>query len=299
MALDDDAAENLHAELVAFDDLIVDGHGVTDAELLEILPEQRFFERVDLRQREHGAAHIARGCSAVKPRGRGRAVGVPQRSGFDPARATLALVASLVLVGRSSSHFTRIARMFGLELGVPFAFEPVYDITSTALGTFADNPTLRVPSLRTDSGTFFGSLNVSRELARRAGMEATVVWPEDLTEVAAANAQEIVLDTMAAEVTIITARLAKLPPGHALLTKQFARIEASVAWLERELPGVISRLPARSLSFLEVSAFCLCVHLPFREIRQIDDAPKLAAFARAFGERESARATEYRFDEAP
>jgi glutathione S-transferase len=206
-------------------------------------------------------------------------------------------MASLVLVGRSSSHFTRVARMFGLELGVPFSFEPVYDITSTALGTFADNPTLRVPSLRTDSGTFFGSLNVARELARRAGAEATVVWPEDLADATAANAQEIVLDIMAAEVTIITARLAKLPPEHTFFSKQFARIDASVAWLERELPGVLTRLPPRSLSFLEVSAFCCCTHLPFREIRRIDDAPRLTAFAQAFAERDSARATAYRFDQ--
>lgn len=188
--------------------------------------------------------------------------------------------------------------MFALELGVPFTFEPVYDITSTNLGTFADNPTLRVPSLRTDTGTFFGSLVVCRELARRAGAEGTVVWPEDLVDPSAANAQEIVLDTMAAEVTIITARLAKLPSDHAFLTKHFARIDASVAWLERELPRIVSRLPARSLSFLEVSAFCLCEHLPFREIRSIDDAPALTAFVRGFGERESARATEYRFDQA-
>jgi glutathione S-transferase len=208
-------------------------------------------------------------------------------------------MASLVLVGRSSSHFTRVTRLFGLELGVPFAFEPVYDITSTAPRTFADNPTLRVPSLRTDSGTFFGSLNVCRELARRAGAEATVVWPEDLGDATAANAQEIVTDTMAAEVAIITARLAKLPSDHPFLAKQVARIDASVAWLERELPGVLARLPARSLSFLEVSAFCLCEHLPFREIRRIDDAPRLTAFARAFAERESAQATAYRFDQPP
>jgi glutathione S-transferase len=205
-------------------------------------------------------------------------------------------MSSLVLVGRSSSHFTRIARIVGLELGVPFAFEPVYDITSLSERTFADNPTLRVPSLRTDRGTFFGSLNVSRELARRAGAEGTIVWPEDLVEVTSANAQEIVLDTMAAEVTIVTARLAEVPREHPFFAKQFARVDASVAWLERELLDVIARLPDRSLSFLEVSAFCLCTHLPFREIRSIAECPKLVEFSSAFAARPSARATEYRFD---
>jgi glutathione S-transferase len=207
-------------------------------------------------------------------------------------------VTKLVLVGRSSSHFTRVARIFAHELGVEHEFSPVYDITALDTETFADNPTLRVPSLRAENGTWFGSLGISRELARRAAPSA-IVWPEDLTDAAATNAQEIVLETMAAEVTIVTARLAKLAPEHPFLAKPKARIEASVAWLERELPGVLSRLPERSLSFLEVTSFCLATHLPFREVRSIDDCPNLLEFARAFGARPSARATEYRFDQPP
>ena len=104
---------------------------------------------------------------------------------------------------------------------------------------------------------------------------------------------------MAAEVTLVTARLAKLAPEHPFLAKPKARIDASVLWLESELPGVLSRLPERTLSFLEVTAFCLATHLPFRDVRSIDDCPNLLEFSRAFGERPSAKATEYRFDRAP
>jgi glutathione S-transferase len=204
----------------------------------------------------------------------------------------------IVLVGRSSSHFTRIARIFAHELGVEHAFEPVYEITSRSAETFADNPTLRVPSLRTNSGTWFGSMNVSRELARLANRYDDVVWPEGLVDPTSMNAQEIVTETMAAEVTLVTARIEKLATEHPFLAKPLARIETSLAWLERELPGVLARLTPGSLSFLEVSAFCLCTHLPFREVRSIDDCPNLVAFARRFGDRESARATEYRFDVA-
>jgi glutathione S-transferase len=114
-----------------------------------------------------------------------------------------------------------------------------------------------------------------------------------------ANAQEIVLETMAAEVTVVMARAAKLPSDHSFLNKPAARIEASVAWLERELAGVLSRLPGGSLSFLEVTAFCLCTHLPFREVRTLDDCPALREFSDAFGTRPSARATEYHFDQPP
>ena len=204
-----------------------------------------------------------------------------------------------VLVGRSSSHFTRVARIFAHELGVEHDFLPVYDVTSLDAATFAENPALRVPSLLTESGTWFGSLNVCRELARRAANPAAVVWPEALADAASANAQELVLETMGAEVTIVMARAAKLPGDHAFLEKPRARIDASLAWLERELPGVLARLPERSLSFLEVTAFCLCTHLPFREVRPIDDCPNLSAFVARFGARDSARLTEYRFDARP
>ena len=74
---------------------------------------------------------------------------------------------SPVLVGRSSSHFTRIARIFAHELEVAYEFQPVLDLTSVNRADYADNPTLRVPILRTEAGTWFGALNICRALARR------------------------------------------------------------------------------------------------------------------------------------
>jgi glutathione S-transferase len=205
-------------------------------------------------------------------------------------------VTAPVLVGRSSSHYTRVAKIFAHELGVEHEFRPVFDIAALDSSTFADNPALRVPSLLTDGATWFGSQNVCRELARRATRPTTIVWPEELGDATSANAQELVLEAMAAEVTIVMARAAALEKTHPFLEKPKARIDASVAWLERELPGVLARLPQPALSFLEVTAFCLCTHLDFREVRSIDDCPKLLEFVRRFETRDSARVTEYRFD---
>jgi len=201
-----------------------------------------------------------------------------------------------VLVGRSSSHYTRVAKIFAHELGVEHEFRPVFDIAALDSRTFADNPALRVPSLLTESAIWFGSQNVCRELARRATRPTTIVWPEALGDATSANAQELVLEAMAAEVTIVMAKGAALEKTHPFLEKPKARIDASVAWLERELPGVLARLPQPALSFLEVTAFCLCTHLGFRELRSIDDCPKLVEFVRRFEARDSALATEYRFD---
>lgn len=207
--------------------------------------------------------------------------------------------AALTLVARSSSHFSRITRIYAAELEVAHAFEPVFDITSTASGVFADNPLLRVPSLRTPEGTWFGSLGICRELARRSTSGLRLVWPEDLSDVLGSNAQEVVTDAMNTGVIIITNRIQKVPDDTPALTKPFARLQGALGWLETNLEDALATQPPADLSFLEVSAFCFLTHLGFRGLGTLDRCPKLAAFCERFGQRASARATPYHFDQTP
>ena len=53
------------------------------------------------------------------------------------------------IVGRSSSHFTRLVRLFALELGVAYEFAPVYDLSSLDARDYAGNPALKLPSAGT------------------------------------------------------------------------------------------------------------------------------------------------------
>jgi glutathione S-transferase len=205
----------------------------------------------------------------------------------------------LTLVARSSSHFSRITRIYAAELEVPHAFEPVFDIVSTMSGVFADNPLLRVPSLRTPEGTWFGSLGICRELARRSSSGMRLVWPEDLTGVLGSNAQEVVTDAMNTGVVITTSRMQKVPDDAPALAKPFARLQGALGWLEANLDGALATQPSGSLSFLEVSAFCFLTHLGFRGLGTLDDFPELRAFCERFGERASVRATPYQFDKPP
>jgi glutathione S-transferase len=201
------------------------------------------------------------------------------------------------LIARSSSHFSRIARIYAAELAVTCTFQPVYDINATDAGLFADNPLLRVPSLRTSEGTWFGSLNVCRALARLASRPPRLVWPEDLTQVVAANAQEIVTDAMGTGVIIITSRLTGTADETPALRKPFARLAGALAWLEINLGAALdAQPPGGELSFLEVSAFCFLTHLSFRGLGSLDAYPQLRAFTARFDARPSARATPYRFD---
>lgn len=203
---------------------------------------------------------------------------------------------SPVLVGRSSSHFTRIARLFAHELGVAYRFEPVLDLTSVNRADYADNPTLRIPILRTEAGTWFGAVNICRELARRSEQELRVVWPEDLSHVAA-NAQELTLQAMASEGVLIMAKISGTSGDDRYLGKLRVALEGTLEWLEAHVDEALSSLPAaRDLSTLEVSLFCLLSHLEFREILKVTPYARLTAFRDRFAERASARETAYRFD---
>jgi glutathione S-transferase len=203
------------------------------------------------------------------------------------------------LIARSSSHFSRIARIYAAELAVPCTFQPVFDINATDAGVFADNPLLRVPSLRTPEGTWFGSLNVCRALARISPPQLRLIWPEDLTHVLAANAQEIVTDAMGTGVVIITSRLTGTADDDPALRKPLARLSGALAWLEANLEAAFAAQPrGGDLSFLEVSSFCFLTHLAFRGLGTLEGYPRLRAFTARFDERPSAQATPYRFDQA-
>jgi glutathione S-transferase len=201
----------------------------------------------------------------------------------------------LVLVARSSSHFSRTARMFALELGVPHTFRPVLDLTSSDMAAYADNPALKVPILVDESGPLFGTENICRALARRSDRAARAVLRGDTPARIVANTEVLVLPVMASEVTLIMDKFTRA----ALTPKVVASIENSLDFLDAHLDTALAALPAdRLTSFLEVALFCVVTHLPWREVMDVSRWTRLGDFVRDFGQRDSARATEYRFDAA-
>jgi glutathione S-transferase len=202
-----------------------------------------------------------------------------------------------VIVGRSSSHFTRVARIFACECGVDIALQVVPDLTSTDLSSYGGNPALRVPTLKTSRGTWFGSLNACRELHRLAAHPPKVIWPEQLAPMAA-NAQELVTQAMATEVLLIMAKLDG--DDEAARRKPRASLLGMLDWLERHFETALATLPVdRGFSMLEIALYCLITHLGFRDVVPTAPYPRLRRFADSFGERSSARATEFIFDPPP
>ena len=204
------------------------------------------------------------------------------------------------IVGRSSSHFTRITRIFAAEAQVDYAFRPVLDIMSLDPATYAGNPALKLPVLETPEGNWFGALNVCRELVRRSAARRRVVWPEDLEQPLLANAQELALHAMATEVALIMPKVAGQDSGGAHTAKMTLSLENVLSWLDQNLASVLAALPVeRDLSYLETSLFCLVTHLDFREVIPTGPYAALRQFCDEFGTRASAAGTRYCFDATP
>ena len=208
---------------------------------------------------------------------------------------------SLQIVGRRSSHFTRIARIFAEELGVSYDVVPIYDMTAQAPALYADNPALKLPILRVDEGVVFGTENICRALADRAEKSVEIVWPEQLRADISRNAQEMVWHCMTAQVQIVFGTLvAKLPAENLYFDKARTGFEGALTWLDAHLPEALNALPAsRQLSLFEASLFCMIEHLHFRKTVPVEHYANIEAFRKIFAARPSAQSTQYQFDAPP
>jgi len=203
------------------------------------------------------------------------------------------------LIGRSSSHFTRLARLFAEELGVPCAFAPLYDLTSRDPADYGGNPALKLPVLQLPQGSVFGAENICRALAGLAAQPRRIVWTEQLPDLRARNAQELIWHGMGAQVQwVFGMQVAQLPADNIYFAKAADGLRNALAWLDANLEAVLHSLPPRDLSLLEASLFCLVEHLDFRQTLPRTPYRHLLAFADAFRTRPSAQRTLYAYDVA-
>lgn len=204
---------------------------------------------------------------------------------------------AFTIIGRTSSTFTRVARIFAAELEVAYGFEVVRDLTSLDTSNYGGNPGLKVPTLRTPETLVFGALNICRELGRAASRPRRMVWPEALEQPLLANMQELALQAMSTEVGLIMSSIADQPPETLHRRKMQQSLAGTLSWLDTHIPSALAALPReRELSYLEVTLFCLVAHLDFRKVMSTAPYAQLTAFRDEFGARSSCRDTEYRFD---
>jgi glutathione S-transferase len=208
-------------------------------------------------------------------------------------------VDQFTIIGRSSSHFTRVTRIFAAELGVPYTLQVVRDLLSCDAAEYGGNPALKLPVLKTANGVWYGALNVCRTLARSSPSRSAkrIIWPEDLADPLPANAQELVLQAMATEVSLVMAKAGGATEQNTHVGKMKRSLTNTLAWLDDNSVNVLDRVGALAeLSFLEVSLFCFVTHLEFREVMSVSSYAVLDQFCRRFSQRSSARDTPYRYD---
>ncbi|MEY4549691.1 MAG: hypothetical protein RL685_5886 [Pseudomonadota bacterium] len=199
------------------------------------------------------------------------------------------------IIGRSSSHFTRVVRLFAEESGVAYDLQVVPSLLADEAAAYGGNPGLRLPNLITRQGTVFGSLGSCRALAQLATRPVRMVWPEATPAPLAANALELTVQAMSSEVSWIMVTSTG-GEGSPYAAKLRAALDGMLGWLDRELDAALAALPARDLSYLELSSFCLLEHLEFRKVLELAPYARLQAFRARFAERPSARATPFQFD---
>lgn len=208
----------------------------------------------------------------------------------------------LQIVGRRSSLFTRVALIFAEELELAYELVPIYDMTALDPQRYGDNPALKLPILRRNGSSVFGTVNICRTLVESTSSRAArIVWPEELRDDTSRNAQELVWHCMAAQVQLVMGTVVgKLPDDNVLFVKTRTGMENALAWLNEHLHEVLQALPrARDLSVFEVSLFCLLEHLAWRGPMQTDHGAALMRFAHRFGQRPAAQQTAYQFDAPP
>jgi glutathione S-transferase len=208
---------------------------------------------------------------------------------------------ALQIIGRSSSHFTRVPLIFAHELGIAVELVPIFDVTNTDAAIYAGNPALKMPTLRRGDGTLvFGAENICRTLAESSKTPRHIVWPEDLRGDTSRNAQELVWHGMAAQVQLVFGTMTnKLPADNAYFSKARSGFEGALQWLEAHWIEALGALPPRDLSLLEVTLFCLLEHIEFRGPLSLEPYPTLVHFTQTFRQWPSAQLTRYRFDTPP
>ncbi|GFE86757.1 glutathione S-transferase family protein [Steroidobacter agaridevorans] len=208
---------------------------------------------------------------------------------------------SLQIVGRRSSHFTRITRLFAEELGLSYEVVPIYDMTAQDSTIYANNPALKLPILRVGDEVVFGTENICRAMAERAHKSVAIVWPEQLRGNVSRNAQELVWHCMTTQVQIVFGTaIAKLPGDNLYFEKARLGYAGALAWLDAHVSDALNALPAsRQLSMFEASLFCMIEHLHFRPTLPVEQYSNLEAFRKSFAARPSAQRTAYQFDVPP
>lgn len=206
----------------------------------------------------------------------------------------------LRILGRSSSHFTRVVRIVARRLDVPHGFDVLPDILGAEPSAYGGHPAMKIPVLFVDDAPWFGTESICRTLAEHAGCtdDPSVVLPNAMRSRLGRNAHELLFTAMSLQVQLVLGvKVSRLAPESAYFHKAKRALEGTLRWLDTHLDELLAELPAeRAFSVFEIGLFCLVEHVAFQPVVSLEPVPRLVAFAAAYGAHPWARETPYFID---
>ncbi len=187
---------------------------------------------------------------------------------------------TLRLFGTPRSHFTRIVRIVGLELGVPLESVDVGNVGRAE--AFGGNPLMKVPALVDGAISIWGSANICRYLVQKAGRDPLRVCALDWAQT---DLVYVIEGVMSAGVQLILAARAGLEPQGGPFDKVRATIVAGLGFIDQHL------VAGSALDYTHVCAVAMWDHLLLYELASVEQGPAVDAIARRFAERPSIAGT--------
>ncbi len=184
------------------------------------------------------------------------------------------------LYGTARSHFARIVRVLGLELGIEFDWVDVGNVADAEL--FGGNPLMQVPALDDGGRSVWGVQNICEYLVERAGKDPLGVRTSDWSET---NLVYVVQGVMSAEVQLILAERAGMESRGGVFDKVRARLKNGLAFIEDHVGD------EGPLRYSQVCVVSMWDHLRLYENASVADAPRIEAAVERLGRHASLAAT--------
>ena len=184
---------------------------------------------------------------------------------------------SLVLYGTPRSHFTRIVRILGHELGLEYQWIDVGNIGTAE--AFGGNPLMAVPVLADGDRTIWNSHDICRYLVEREQADPLGVETLDWM---GRRFLTVIHGVMNAEVRLILAERSGLETrGVVVFDKTRETIRQGLGWLDANVETY------RGLTYPAVCVTAMWDHLLFYDNASRVDAPAICSVVDALQERKS------------
>ena len=196
------------------------------------------------------------------------------------------------LYGTVASHFTRKVRVVLHELGLPYEFVVIKDLTDLRASTFAGNDLLQIPILEDGPRRLIESDIICAYLLSQGGKsEAEIAFlPRGGDHFGHLQPLALINGGMAAGAHLMGGRRSEIPDleKYPYFQQQRSAMLGALNWLDHDLEGRARYQEGTGLSMLEIALVCFADWAVFREmVPSLAEYPHVEAFVAHWRDRPS------------